>query len=237
LLGNQTWGACGVGGGATPGGLDTQVQFNDGGSALGGNSFLTFNKTTHNLTLPDASVWGPAGITAPTSQLIALDGSFTNSHFTGFLVPSSGSLILQAGSIGPPILGGRLNLNGPSSPNAANAFDAVGYGGGGNTEFTLFPAGAVGGDGTGYTFTSGMEWFRSDNGFLFALDRANKSAHFYGALNFPNGAGTGNSFGVIGAVPVSGGSSTPTKWSSDLSGTYVHTGANGTLSSRALERQ
>ena len=34
--------------------------------------------------------------------------------------------------------------------------------------------------------------------------------------------------GVIGAVPVSQGTATPFKWSSDLTGTYFHTGANGT---------
>lgn len=35
-----------TGGGGTPGGSDTQVQFNDGGTAFGGNAGLTFNKTT-----------------------------------------------------------------------------------------------------------------------------------------------------------------------------------------------
>lgn len=39
-----------VGGGGTPGGSDTQVQFNDGGS-FGGDSDLTWNKTTNNLAL------------------------------------------------------------------------------------------------------------------------------------------------------------------------------------------
>jgi hypothetical protein len=37
-------------GAATPGGADTQVQFNDGG-ALGGDSGLTYNKTTDKLTV------------------------------------------------------------------------------------------------------------------------------------------------------------------------------------------
>jgi hypothetical protein len=37
-------------GGGTPGGSDTQVQFNDGGSAFGGDAGLTFNKTTNALT-------------------------------------------------------------------------------------------------------------------------------------------------------------------------------------------
>ena len=39
-----------AGGGGTPGGSDTQVQFNDGGS-FGGDSDLTWNKTTNELTI------------------------------------------------------------------------------------------------------------------------------------------------------------------------------------------
>jgi hypothetical protein len=38
------------GGGGTPGGADTQVQFNDGG-AFGGDAGLTYNKTTDELTV------------------------------------------------------------------------------------------------------------------------------------------------------------------------------------------
>jgi hypothetical protein len=38
------------GGAATPGGADTQVQFNDGG-ALGGDAGLTYDKTTDKLTV------------------------------------------------------------------------------------------------------------------------------------------------------------------------------------------
>jgi len=41
----------GTGGAGTPGGLDTQVQFNDGGS-FGGNSSFTFNKSTGYLKAP-----------------------------------------------------------------------------------------------------------------------------------------------------------------------------------------
>lgn len=40
-------------GGGTPGGSDTQVQFNDGGS-FGGDSGMTFNKTTNALTITGA---------------------------------------------------------------------------------------------------------------------------------------------------------------------------------------
>ena len=46
--GNLTWGAAG-GGGGTPGGTNTQIQFNDAGS-FGGNAGLTFNKSNTTLT-------------------------------------------------------------------------------------------------------------------------------------------------------------------------------------------
>jgi hypothetical protein len=44
-----------AGGGGTPGGSDTQVQFNDGG-AFGGDSGFTFNKTSKAVTLGGATV-------------------------------------------------------------------------------------------------------------------------------------------------------------------------------------
>lgn len=59
-VGDFEWQACGSGGG-TPGGSDTQLQFNDGGS-FGGDAGLVYDKTTDALTL--------AGIfSAPTLTL------------------------------------------------------------------------------------------------------------------------------------------------------------------------
>lgn len=49
------------GGGGTPGGSDTQVQFNDGGS-FGGDAGLTYNKTTDSLTIG-------GGLTVDTNTL------------------------------------------------------------------------------------------------------------------------------------------------------------------------
>lgn len=46
--------------GATPGGSDTQVQFNDGGSALGGDAGFTYNKTTNTATVEQLNL-GTAG--------------------------------------------------------------------------------------------------------------------------------------------------------------------------------
>ena len=64
-------GASGGGGGAgTPGGSDTQVQFNDS-SAFGGDAGMTYNKTTDVLT-----VAGGVIVTAETANRIAsFDGS------------------------------------------------------------------------------------------------------------------------------------------------------------------
>lgn len=44
----SSWGS--IGGGGTPGGSDTNIQFNDGGS-FGGDNDFNWNKTTNNLTL------------------------------------------------------------------------------------------------------------------------------------------------------------------------------------------
>ena len=65
-----------AGGGGTPGGSDTQIQFNDGG-AFGGDANLTFNDTTNNLTL--------TGTFTHTGNY-TLDGniSLTNDHNISF---------------------------------------------------------------------------------------------------------------------------------------------------------
>ena len=57
------------GGSATPGGSDTYVQFNDGGSTFGGDSGLTYNKTTNRLT-----------ITAPSSPTRTAPNLLLNSE-------------------------------------------------------------------------------------------------------------------------------------------------------------
>ena len=65
--------AGGGGGGAvaiTPGGLDTYVQFNDGGSTFGGDSSFTYNKTTNTLSVLNLS-GSLTHLTDGTSYLIA----------------------------------------------------------------------------------------------------------------------------------------------------------------------
>lgn len=73
-LSNKYKGLSGVestgGGGGTPGGSNTQVQFNDAGS-FGGDAGFTYNKTTDSLTLAGSLNYGSA--TASTAA--AFDSS------------------------------------------------------------------------------------------------------------------------------------------------------------------
>jgi len=57
----------------TPGGSDTQVQFNDGGSTFGGDGGLTYNKTTDALTIAgDLTVNGGDVITTNAASTVNL---------------------------------------------------------------------------------------------------------------------------------------------------------------------
>lgn len=65
------------GGGGTPGGSDTQVQFNDGG-AFGGDAGLVYNKTTDVLTLAGRLItpkWSPASDSTTALQVTRADGT------------------------------------------------------------------------------------------------------------------------------------------------------------------
>ena len=64
-----------AGGSGSPGGSDTQVQFNDGGS-FGGDADMTYNKTTNVLSVPNV-----------TTQIIK-----ANSSVGGALQSNSGSV-------------------------------------------------------------------------------------------------------------------------------------------------
>jgi hypothetical protein len=106
------------GGGGTPGGSDTQVQFNDGG-AFGGDSGLTFNKTSKAITLGGATVttsspvidaaqtWNDGGVTFTGLKFNATDtasaaGSLLMDLQVGgasrFQVTKAGSALFRSGA-------------------------------------------------------------------------------------------------------------------------------------------
>lgn len=83
----------GSGGGSTsPGGSDTQVQFNDGGS-FAGDAGMFFNKTSNILTVGGLNV---SGLTA--SQITATDGSKNLQSLTTATYPSLTELAYVKGA-------------------------------------------------------------------------------------------------------------------------------------------
>ena len=83
------------GGGGTPGGSDTQVQFNDGGT-FGGDAGLTYNKTTDELTLAgDINLDDGVGGNTTTVQAVTPTANRTISF-----PDATGTVALVAGSTG-----------------------------------------------------------------------------------------------------------------------------------------
>ncbi len=88
--GTLSWVAqSGGGGGGSPGGLDTYVQFNDGGTTFGGNAQLTYNKTTNLLSVGgNLTVSGWATLQESTDLLTTktgATGSVTHDLSTGLV--------------------------------------------------------------------------------------------------------------------------------------------------------
>jgi len=79
-------------GGGTPGGSDTQVQFNDGG-AFGGDAGLVFDKTTDALTIAGPVVH-PIGAAATPSL------TFTGDINTGIYSPGADQLAISTSGTG-----------------------------------------------------------------------------------------------------------------------------------------
>lgn len=90
----------GIGGGSgTPGGSDTQVQFNDGG-AFGGDAGLTYNKTTDALTLAGLfSISGAAAgqIKFPATQNASADANTLDDYEEGSWTPVIGGVTSESG--------------------------------------------------------------------------------------------------------------------------------------------
>lgn len=129
--------ACGSGSGGTPGGSNTNIQFNDS-SAFGGQSSFAFNKTTNIVTL---GVQGTAStLTAPNSASSGTAG---------------GSLDIKSGNGNGSAVGGDLNLNsgngGSTGGAGGNIFLQAGNASGGNSNGGVISIGDGAPSGTGVT--------------------------------------------------------------------------------------
>jgi hypothetical protein len=99
-----SWAAVGSGGGGTPGGSNTQVQFNDSG-AFGGSSLLTFNKSTGVVTATkfsstDDIIVGDKLIFSRTAGTIIIDVGGSDADYT-YTIPynnSNASFVMDVGA-------------------------------------------------------------------------------------------------------------------------------------------
>jgi len=138
--GNLTWAVGGGGGNGSPGGSNTQIQFNDNG-VFGGNVGFTFNKTTGDVAVPaNLTVTGTlnANIGAPgnTTEIVFNQGGAfaTNANLKysfGSLNVSNGAVIADSFTGNAAnmfsINGGNVTGNVPSSvlANVANFAGSV----------------------------------------------------------------------------------------------------------------
>jgi len=115
-VGAAVWTQVGAGGSTSPGGSDTQVQFNDGG-AFGGEADFTYNKSTNTLTVDKVTVddeaygsgWN-ASLEVPTKNAV-YDKIQT--------MPQQDSLILGAGTITTQTVASGATAYGYLNGNAA----------------------------------------------------------------------------------------------------------------------
>lgn len=143
FIGGSTgsWAAAGGGGGGSPGGSDTQVQFNDGGS-FGGDAGLVYNKTTDTLTLVNAtytglvltaaSATGSAGLRVPhgAAPSAPVDGDVWTTSAGGMYVRINGVTVGPLAASGGGGLTGFTSALNTASPNNTNNVSSLTASGG-----------------------------------------------------------------------------------------------------------
>lgn len=112
---------------STPGGLDTEIQFNDSGS-FGGDSSLTYNKTTNTLTVDNATVGG-------LNVAPAIQSSYDAANASGVIAQAAfdkantdvTSISITAGTYGnaTAIPSVTVDANGRISAITTNSFTAA----------------------------------------------------------------------------------------------------------------
>jgi hypothetical protein len=131
---------------ATAAGSDTQVQFNDGGTALGGDSGLTWNKTSNTLTI---GANGAGGSIILYNELGATDYNNTiqpNASQSGAAVhtlPTATGTLLSTAAAVTPAQGGTGVANGANNTITFTGNYTLGVTLTGNTTVTLPTSGTL----------------------------------------------------------------------------------------------
>ena len=101
-------------GATTPGGLDTYVQFNDGGSTFGGDAGLTYDKTTDTLTVAGDLAVNGGDLTTSATTFNLVNATATTVNIAGGATSGTtvgnvtGGVTLQ----GSATVAGSLQVNG-----------------------------------------------------------------------------------------------------------------------------
>jgi filamentous hemagglutinin len=219
--GNLAWAAGGGGGGGSPGGVNTQVQFNDAGS-FAGNTGFTFNKTTGTLGVPNVAVTGNIIPTANVTYSLGNDTNrFSNLYLSGSTIilgnstisANSTSVVITNPQGGKFVMAGTGDANSSSLVNgnsniriAANS--SIGLSANGVSNVLLVTK--DGGQFTGNLGTTGNITSLLDISALGNISGVDLTAT--GNLNVTGNASAGN-FSITGSFEASG----------NLSGTNINT--------------
>ena len=209
-------------GSTVPGGLDTYVQFNDGGSTFGGDSGLTYNKTTDVLTIGNISI-GDTGVVSTTGTSVSLFNStattvnFAGGASTALNIGNSSGTNTVSGSttfanpakFSQGLSGSHTKLVDGTSAFIANANMSISTGSNGAVTFTSVPSGLT----TQVQFNDGGS-FAGNSGFTF--DKTAASLTLTGDI-------TGSNLRLTGDAAVVGGDLTSTSATFNLVNSSVTT--------------
>jgi collagen type VII alpha len=187
--GNLTWAAPGSGNGS-PGGSNTQVQFNDNG-VLRGSSALTFNKDSNTFTTTNivaSSITGPLNGTAFLATQVTT-GAQPNITSTGILTSLTVSGNVTATNIGNISV---VNLNGNGSQVLA-----------GNGVWVASNSGAGASGATGATGAVGATGLTGATGIIGATGLTG-TAGIDGATGLAGATGADGATGLTGATGTAG---------------------------------
>lgn len=117
-----------TGGSSTPAGSDTQVQFNDGGSAFGASANFVFNKSTNTMSVARLFVTGTGNSLTSSGSIRVLDGAQSP------VISLSTAGVISGSSL---TLGGNAAVNGGSLTTTATTFNLL------NTDATTLNIGGA----------------------------------------------------------------------------------------------
>jgi hypothetical protein len=164
--------------GGTPGGSDTQVQFNDGGS-FGGDAGLTYNKTTKALTIGSGTDVVPVNI----GSYAKVESKLNPDTEQSCSLTSTQSVDIQLGS------DGYFNIY----DTAGNTIFFIGDSAGLN----VVPTRLTDGTGSDSTICGGDAKTNGDGGNVRLITGEKAGAGSDGSIYLSTQAGINNSFGIL----------------------------------------